>query len=404
MPRTKPFAPLGSLRRGVLIAVLVWSSAESTAQRLILKPAYSEGCRACAEEPSACLLNAELLQPAEALALLTQDERRREGPYSPYDLVARIGASGAFIEPLTRYAEGLTRRSNAEIAYHTLHAVRQLGAPRSFFLWRALDVARRPVLAGAAVEVLAEEPDSTEYAHLQGLLDLPHPSGFGLRSYGPVLEYARMYEATRSPDAKVRFLLRILPLGGPAEAWARARLRQLHDEHPAAVRGVIDGPTEGWGVAYGIAPIDDCPPQTGLASWRLYLRAILEAPPVVVPVRFPAPIAPGVSLDADVAPLLECVVDGDTLTALFGYENRTGVPVRIPHGERNRLDVPVAAGRLPEDFDVPAVVEGQPGRTPPFPGHVFRVTFGLSDRVTWTLGDYEVTASAASPRCPGASR
>ncbi|NBB73998.1 MAG: hypothetical protein GVY35_09980 [Bacteroidetes bacterium] len=118
----------------------------------------------------------------------------------------------------------------------------------------------------------------------------------------------------------------------------------------------------------------------------------------------PGPLNPAPPSDpqATVHPILECVapLDDGRLRAFFGYENRHGKPVTIPHGGNNRLTPASYDGQQPEGFDLPRIADRRPGRTPWYPGYAFTVTFAPDEQVVWTLQGRTATASdAPEQRC-----
>ena len=82
---------------------------------------------------------------------------------------------------------------------------------------------------------------------------------------------------------------------------------------------------------------------------RLLLRAAVVA--VVAVMALVA--APGTaSAKGTVVPLLDCVVANDdgSWTAVFGYQNRSGSPVRIPTGPRNKVTPATVGSPQPTTF------------------------------------------------------
>jgi hypothetical protein len=103
---------------------------------------------------------------------------------------------------------------------------------------------------------------------------------------------------------------------------------------------------------------------------------------------------------------LECVSDyGDgRLIAHLGYNNPNGSPILIPAGPDNQLtggglSPEVLEAQTPTYFGRPNVVEGQPGRSAPFPNSAFQVVFNPDYPLSWTLSGSTVTASKHSPKC-----
>jgi hypothetical protein len=103
---------------------------------------------------------------------------------------------------------------------------------------------------------------------------------------------------------------------------------------------------------------------------------------------------------------LECISDyGDgRLIAHFGYENPNGAPVIIPPGSDNQLiggglSAEALEAQTPTYFGRPNVVDGQPGRSAPFPNSAFQVVFDPDYSLKWTLFGNTVSASKDSPKC-----
>lgn len=103
---------------------------------------------------------------------------------------------------------------------------------------------------------------------------------------------------------------------------------------------------------------------------------------------------------------LECVVNNEngTITAHFGFKNKYGKPAFVPQGDKNFL----SGGGLTETqrkvlvptyFGTPHVVEGQPGRSAPFPNSAFQITFNANTSLVWTLFGQKVTANKDSEAC-----
>jgi hypothetical protein len=102
----------------------------------------------------------------------------------------------------------------------------------------------------------------------------------------------------------------------------------------------------------------------------------------------------------------ECVSDyGDgRLIAHFGYDNPNGAPVVVQAGPDNQLtggglSAEVLEAQTPTYFGRPNVIEGQPGRSAPFPNSAFQVVFDPDFPLEWTLFGSTVTASKDSPKC-----
>lgn len=103
---------------------------------------------------------------------------------------------------------------------------------------------------------------------------------------------------------------------------------------------------------------------------------------------------------------LECVSDypGDLAMAHFGFDNPNGSPVIVPAGDDNHLmggglSDSVLSAVTPTYFGRPNVVDGEPGRSAPFPNSAFQVVFDPDYPLEWTLFGKTVTASADSPKC-----
>ena len=126
-------------------------------------------------------------------------------------------------------------------------------------------------------------------------------------------------------------------------------------------------------------------PVRPLAAGAVALVAFLCAP--VAPATA-APDDDGSHHDAEagLSSVTECViVNGDgTFTAFFGYDNRTGGPVRRPLGEANR--VRGAEGAAPTNFAAGRHVA------------VFSAT-STGSRITWRLGDRDAVATPRSVPC-----
>ena len=107
---------------------------------------------------------------------------------------------------------------------------------------------------------------------------------------------------------------------------------------------------------------------------------------------------------------LECVSDNKdgTYTAHFGYENPNGSPVTVPVGSNNSLtggglSSEQLIAQTPTYFGRPDVVEGNPGRSAPYPNSAFQVEFKQkksSEKLVWRLNGRTVTADVhSSPHC-----
>ena len=173
--------------------------------------------------------------------------------------------------------------------------------------------------------------------------------------------------------------------------YATARLRQIARAHPDSFRTALPAVIAALGPDDSYDPAADFP-RAELARWAM--RVGLPHEP------YPAP--PAVP-DADVAPVLECVERGaEGWTAYFGYHNRAGRAVTLPHGPGNALTVGGRAStRPPQAFASPKAVGVAVGRTPPWPGYAVSVPFAAGEPVTWTLPGGTATASTASPACGG---
>ena len=176
--------------------------------------------------------------------------------------------------------------------------------------------------------------------------------------------------------------------------WARARLMELAEAQPDSLRYYLDEVAQ--------SPyFEDYGPVDGPHIARRFIELLKKMAFPLSEFIAAAP-PPPVNEQADVRPILECVLVGSdgTLTAYYGYENRHGSRVRIPFGANNRLTPSGYQGRQTQDFEMPGLVEGRPGRTAFYPGSAFTVTFGSGERVVWKLGRRTATASNASARCP----
>ena len=127
-------------------------------------------------------------------------------------------------------------------------------------------------------------------------------------------------------------------------------------------------------------------------SWRhtrgLLVRAVLVAV-VAVGALVAAPGA--ASARGTVVPLLDCVLtNGDgSWTAVFGYENTSSSPVRIPTGARNKV-TPVTHG-------TPQPTTFQPGTH----RGAFTVTVPRGAGPMWHLDGTNLTARlGTAPACP----
>lgn len=117
-------------------------------------------------------------------------------------------------------------------------------------------------------------------------------------------------------------------------------------------------------------------------------------------------------LDPDVSPIFECwtLESDETYTAYFGYENRTtddGVPVGVvlPYGPQNNLTPSGFDGLQPDEFGVPDVVPGRPGRTAfgPAEPNAFVVSgWNGVGNIVWNLDGRSATAgvSREDQECP----
>jgi hypothetical protein len=93
------------------------------------------------------------------------------------------------------------------------------------------------------------------------------------------------------------------------------------------------------------------------------------------------------------SPRLECVARNEdgSLTAKFGWINRSGRTIRLDGGTENSI-LPTAYQKLvPTEFAPGEVTTKEGG---------FTVTFDESEELIWTLMGEQVQASAASPSCP----
>ncbi len=366
--------------------------------------------RMCEENGYGCYLDPTSMSAEEAWQRVEQIDYR---PYYFDDLLARATASGDpdFIQRLEAYAR---RRSgwpgNFTHVYEVLTAIRLLGAPRSFFWWRALDAERDPILATAAIEVLGQEPDSAELGVLDTIYPFPTPVngiGAGLSGYS-----ATLYQSQRVTFLPVNERARVLTymsvgIAGATREWARSRLRLLYQEEPGIVDAAIAAYPSVPGVRPGEPPV---PPPPGGTCYddpaeriRQTLLDVAQAPPTLIPEPFPEPVIPPEDPGADVLPILECMdaVGAGELTAVFGYNNLTGEPVTVSHGASNEVTPASYHGLQPEIFDLPTLDPNDPGRTPPYPGFAWKVTFDSTETVTWTLPGGTAIASAFSPRCDG---
>lgn len=94
-----------------------------------------------------------------------------------------------------------------------------------------------------------------------------------------------------------------------------------------------------------------------------------------------------------ISPKLECVVRNEdgSLTAKFGWDNRSGRTIRLPRGTENQI--------IPPTYQKLVTTEFAPGRVTTKEGG-FTITFDESEKLTWQLMGEQVQASAASQPCP----
>jgi len=339
-------------------------------------------------------------------------------------LVFRAGLSrDPAVIPALKGVVDAYRTTNSQLTRAALASLLVLGEPASYFL-NVASRAAQPVsyddrlTAEDAARVLAATLDSTVQAELQQigggagvelvaeigefdrlrrlLLELPIiPSRAGtirgrLDDLVWVLESELLTLPYRQlPDSQ----LVAFPSDGdteyrPETLWGRRALQSLAASDPDSVRIYL-------GFDYpALDTLRERHGEEAVTGAKAYLREVafpFEAFP-------PPPLTPG----ADVRPVLECVAEeaDGSLTAFFGFENRTGLPAAIPFGTDNRVTPAAYDRRQPEAFDMPNVVPGRPGRTPFYPGFAWRVAFQPGQQVVWKLGPRTATASASSARCP----
>ena len=131
-----------------------------------------------------------------------------------------------------------------------------------------------------------------------------------------------------------------------------------------------------------------------VAVWRRRVTRWLTIPAVAATAAAGFMLAgssPALAQGLGVTPVLNCVeVDGQTITAVWGYENTSGSTQILPVGGENWFPPGPSGG-----FDHGQPITFLPGDI----GAVFDTPFPSGTTLTWNLGDGSVTASATSPQC-----
>ena len=363
------------------------------------------------------------LSPGDAVAAILRGEIISFEAKSALYFVASSGDPG--LHPQLREIVESFKGGDHPVAASALFALVQLGETPDYFLGVVRENLDSPNgseywTATWAARSLVAFNDSALADSLRAIR-AQATSHYGrsapLNSISAMEEMPAFEAETRTSDAvaaQVRFLLveYLIPFGlspladdardeigamYPDEAfsadayYATARLRQIARAHPDSFRIALPAVIAALGPDDSYDPAADFP-RAELARWAM--RVGLPHEP------YPAP--PAVP-DADVAPVLECVERGaEGWTAYFGYHNRAGRAVTLPHGPGNALTVGGRAStRPPQAFASPKAVGVAVGRTPPWPGYAVSVPFAAGEPVTWTLPGGTATASTASPACGG---
>ena len=368
-----------------------------------------------------------LLSNAEALDLILEAEI----PYVvALPLLHRVARSDdATLASALKDIAAMYSIDLGTISYNALYALEALGEPDAYFLTNAQNHDANVKLPRYSIHILAQDPDSTMWAQIEPLWAA---SGDGwvqgaVNTYRSMLRRvgrrSRVVDVDSLIDKHLSGITSVIPfeserwayeLGlnanseynyqvglSPSDVYSRRQLARLAAQYPTLVHEAI----------------------ARIPSWEFFQDEIFaEHPPDLLAEQITllevyadsivfevdVPTLPPQDAGADVAPIVECVVEegSGSLVAYFGYDNRHGEAVTIPYGETSVITPPAYDQQQPEVYYMPELVEGQPGRTPfygeeDFHDWAFAVRFDSTETVTWTLGDRTVTVSSSWQRCAG---
>ncbi|NBC19053.1 MAG: hypothetical protein GVY18_17260 [Bacteroidetes bacterium] len=194
---------------------------------------------------------------AQALSLVQSDSARG---FNAWMLLHHVGRSGdtTYTAPIKQLVDAFARGQRPDLlGFNALYALRLLGEPQSYFLDQAFRHAESPMLSRYAINILAQDPDSTTLDTLQTLRAVRDGLIQGaLNLYQSALYVENEYASLLTPEARVDYLLDTVSIGrGLSDrrfeagrplsghiglaVWARMQLREVHAAHPEVVEQAI---------------------------------------------------------------------------------------------------------------------------------------------------------------------
>ncbi|NBB84719.1 MAG: hypothetical protein GVY12_00655 [Bacteroidetes bacterium] len=202
-------------------------------------------------------IDPETVSPAEALALVQSDSAQG---FNAWMLLHHVGRSGdtTFAAPIKQLVDEFAQGQRPDLlGFNALYALRLLGAPQSYFLDQAFRHAESTMLSSYAINILAQDPDSTTLDTLETLRDVRNGQVHGaLNLYQSAIYVENTYQALPTPEGRVDYLISRVSIGRgitdwgfeagrpysgheAITVWARIKLRELHAEHPSVVEQAI---------------------------------------------------------------------------------------------------------------------------------------------------------------------